>query len=95
MFRKITFKKVIHTLEEALADKAWEEVAYAKSKIKIMVDHMLQGFMICGRRTKEHPEEQATISHAIKEMRRGKQAQLSQLRIGCKVEEDSEDKKRR
>ena len=39
MFKKKTFKKLIHTLEEALAHKAWEEVAYAKSRLKVMIDH--------------------------------------------------------
>ena len=90
MFRKTTFKVIIHTLEKALVDKDWEEVAYAKSRLKVMIDHTLQGFMIRGRSNKEDPEEQATISHAMKEMKRGKQAQLSQLRIGGKVEENPE-----
>ena len=88
-FRRTTFQMVMWGLERALEEKNWEDVAHAKARIKDMVEHINHGYMIRARSSKEDAEEVATIYHATKEMKRGKQACLSKLKIGGVVEEDS------
>ena len=84
-----TFQLLTRNLEQALREKDWSTVTYLKDRLKELIHQKLQGFMIRSGCSHQDEEDQATLFHAKKEMKRRKGSGLTEMKIGDQVVTDS------
>ena len=85
--REQTKQFLLASLQHALVNRDWEEVARFREELKSMLHMDAMGFVVRSRFQQNAEEERASVYHAAKEMQNNKKS-VSSLKINGSIETD-------